>query len=230
VDSNGHVLTYDGRSWSKPVSIDAGRTMASVSCPTASFCAAVDPSGYVLTYEGRSWSKPVRMDKYGLNSVSCPTVSFCAAVGQEDGNAVTYNGSSWSKPVRVDWGNGLTSVSCATASFCAAVDWWGSVYTYNGISWSSLDSIDPGYPGLESVSCPTTSFCAAVDYSDAFTYSSLATPKTALKLSAAVVTYGDEGVEHLAVTVSPQHSGTTPTGTMTIKTSSTTLCVNGVSI
>jgi hypothetical protein len=120
---------------------------------------------------------------------------------------------------------GLNSVSCATASFCAAVDWWGSVYTYNGISWSSLDSIDPGYPGLESVSCPTTSFCAAVDYSDAFTYSSLATPKTALKLSAAVVTYGDEGVEHLAVTVSPQHSGTTPTGTMTIKTSSTTLCV-----
>ena len=105
------------------------------------------------------------------------------------------------------------------------MDWWGSVYTYNGISWSSLDSIDPGYPGLESVSCPTTRFCAAVDYSDVFTYSSMATPKTALKLSAAMVTYGDEGVEHLTVTVSPQHSGSTPTGTVTIKTSTTTLCV-----
>ena len=44
-------------------------------------------------------------------------------------------------------------------------------------------------------------------------------------LSAAKVTYGDEQLEHLSVTVSPQHSGSRPTGTVRVKESSTTLCV-----
>jgi hypothetical protein len=52
-----------------------------------------------------------------------------------------------------------------------------------------------------------------------------ATSKTSLKLSSKKVTYGDEQVEHLSVTVSPQHSGSTPTGSVTIKVSATTLCV-----
>jgi len=51
-----------------------------------------------------------------------------------------------------------------------------------------------------------------------------ATSKTALKLSTAKVTYGDEQVEHLSVAVSPQFAGSTPTGTVTVKESTTTLC------
>jgi hypothetical protein len=53
----------------------------------------------------------------------------------------------------------------------------------------------------------------------------MAASTTALSLSATKVTYGDEQVEHLSVTVSPQYSGVTPTGTITIKESTTTLCV-----
>jgi hypothetical protein len=53
----------------------------------------------------------------------------------------------------------------------------------------------------------------------------MATTKITLKLSATKVTYGDEQTELLSVTVLPQHSGTTPSGTVTIKTSATTLCV-----
>jgi hypothetical protein len=52
-----------------------------------------------------------------------------------------------------------------------------------------------------------------------------ATTKTALKLSTTKVTYGHEQTEHLSVTVSPQHSGSKPTGTVKVKESSTTLCV-----
>ena len=51
-----------------------------------------------------------------------------------------------------------------------------------------------------------------------------ATSKTALKLSATKVTYGDEQVLQLAVTVSPQFSGSTPYGSVLIKQSTTTLC------
>jgi len=52
-----------------------------------------------------------------------------------------------------------------------------------------------------------------------------ATSVTVLKLSLKKVTYGDEQTEHISVSVSPQHSGSTPTGTVTIKASATTLCV-----
>jgi subtilase family serine protease len=50
-----------------------------------------------------------------------------------------------------------------------------------------------------------------------------ATTKTALKLSAARVTYGDEQTEHLSVTVSPQFPGSMPTGTVTVTASTGTL-------
>ncbi len=52
-----------------------------------------------------------------------------------------------------------------------------------------------------------------------------ATSKTSLKFSAAKVTYGDEQVLHLSVTVSPQYPGTAPAGKVTVKESTTALCV-----
>jgi hypothetical protein len=52
-----------------------------------------------------------------------------------------------------------------------------------------------------------------------------ATSKTALKLSDSTVTYGDEHVERLSVTVSPEYAGATPAGEVTVKDSKTSLCV-----
>ena len=49
--------------------------------------------------------------------------------------------------------------------------------------------------------------------------------KTVLTLSATKVTYGDEQVEKLSVTVSPEFAGPTPTGKVTISETKTTLCV-----
>jgi hypothetical protein len=174
VDNWGNIFTYNGTSWSSPVADDTQYGLSSVSCPTASFCTAVDQSGNVLTYNGTSWSSPVSIDPSngGLVSVSCFNVSFCVAV-DSDGDFLTYSGTSWSSPASVDAeNNSLMSVSCATASFCAAVDDSGNVLTYNGTSWSSPESIDPSAGNsLWSVSCPTASFCAAVDrFGGALTY------------------------------------------------------------
>jgi hypothetical protein len=47
---------------------------------------------------------------------------------------------------------------------------------------------------------------------------------TVLKLSARKVIYGHEQTEHLSVTVSPQFPGSMPTGTVTVKASTRTLC------
>jgi Bacterial Ig-like domain (group 3) len=50
------------------------------------------------------------------------------------------------------------------------------------------------------------------------------TSTTALTLSVTTITYGDEQVENLTATVSPEFTGT-PTGTVRIKASNTRLCV-----
>ena len=49
--------------WSQGTLIDASGSLTSVSCPTASFCAAVDYDGDVLTYNGSSWSSPESIDR-----------------------------------------------------------------------------------------------------------------------------------------------------------------------
>jgi hypothetical protein len=164
VDHSGRAVTYNGSTWSAPVRIDASGGLASVSCPSTSFCAAVDWFGDILTYDGTSWGLPQTVEA-GLESVSCPSASFCVAVDKE-GNALTYNGSTWSAPVSIDGTNSLTSVSCPSASFCVAVDEYGNAIAYDGSSWGLPTHID-GFPYvryLTSVSCPTASFCVAVDY------------------------------------------------------------------
>jgi hypothetical protein len=48
VDDFGNALTFDGSSWSVPTSIDPNGRRLSVSCPSASFCVAVDLDGNAL--------------------------------------------------------------------------------------------------------------------------------------------------------------------------------------
>ncbi len=55
--------------------------LTGVSCPTTTFCQAVDSIGRAFSYNGTTWSKGTLISTHGgLTSVSCPTVTFCAAV------------------------------------------------------------------------------------------------------------------------------------------------------
>ncbi|MCL4448303.1 MAG: IPT/TIG domain-containing protein [Actinobacteria bacterium] len=159
-----------GTSWSAPTTIDTtispSNSLNSVSCPSATFCVAVDGNGNALTYNGTSWSSPTNIDGTNqLHSVSCVSASFCMAVG--GGNVLTYNGTSWSAPTNIDGTNWLYSVSCVSTSFCMAVDSNGNALTYNGTSWTSSQI---GTNSIGSVSCVSTSFCAAVGGVNALTY------------------------------------------------------------
>jgi photosystem II stability/assembly factor-like uncharacterized protein len=167
VDVKGNVLTYNGSTWSVPVSID-GNQLDAVSCATASLCVAVDNAGNESTYNGTSWSGPsfIDSDGFALTSVSCtatPT-TFCAAVDSNGNVFTSVDGSTWSPLAVIDPDAFLTSVSCATASFCVAVDAFGYALDYDGSSWSAPQIVDHG-EDLDGVSCTTTpsDFCAAVD-------------------------------------------------------------------
>jgi hypothetical protein len=233
VDEYGNVLTYNGSSWSSSESINGGAYLMSVSCPTTSFCAAVGENGKALTYSGSSWSSPDNIDaRNWLNSVSCPTASFCAAV--DPSRAFTYpapavtltQGNPTSARVadgagykgRLTVTNGTGAVSYTETSSTDSND---VVVTSTG-TIRAATSLAPGTYAVRGTDRDTNGGTGA--WSFVLTVGK-ATTKTALKLSATDVTYGHEQIERLSVTVSSQHSGSTPTGMVAIKASATTLCV-----
>ena len=142
---------FNGTSWSPATVVDPGNELGTVSCPSTSFCAAVDYGPNVVTFNGTSWSKPSAIDPGTyLQAVSCASASFCVAIDRK-GNALTFNGRTWSPPVNAD-PNGLSMgeggiswpvVSCPTSNFCAAVDGAsGNVVTFDGRGWTAPVNID----------------------------------------------------------------------------------------
>ena len=134
------MYTFNGTSWTGPVVIDPhialpADGLSAVSCPTTTFCAAVDASGNALTYNGHTWTNPVPIDPnnagLSLDAISCPTSTFCVAVDQA-GNAFTFNGQAWSSASLIDpkagiKGADIQSVSCPSTTFCVAIDLFGRV-------------------------------------------------------------------------------------------------------
>jgi RHS repeat-associated protein len=148
--------------WGPPTTVDSTRSVHGVSCPTTSFCAAVDTSGYATVYNGTSWSTPSDIDgSHALEAVSCTSSSFCKAV-DNDGEVASYNGTSWSVASAVDSTRTINAISCPTTTFCAAVDNSGYITTYNGTSWATAADKD-GSHALEAVSCTSSSYCVATD-------------------------------------------------------------------
>jgi len=153
--------------WSQPklTGVTSEADITSVSCPSKTFCAAVDDLGQALTFNGTRWSAPVAVGTGGspLTSVSCPSARFCVAVA-EVVDVSYYNGRTWSAPQPPgDFFELLGSVSCTSSTFCVALDdASGSAIRYNGTNWSASVIID-GKVGRSAVSCASSTFCVAVD-------------------------------------------------------------------
>ena len=174
---SGYAARYDGTTWSQPAGLSSAAGQPdSVSCPTVSFCVAVDADdSAVFLFNGRTWrpapsiNDPAPSTRTGMASVSCSSPTFCAAVDYGP-DAVTFNGTSGGKPAAIDPGGYLQAVSCASARFCVAIDRRGNAFTFNGSTWSRPVNADPnglsmGEGGISwpVVSCPASNFCSAVD-------------------------------------------------------------------
>ena len=132
---------------------------SAISCPTATFCAAVDLSGAALVRTSGTWSAPLTVDSSQLTAISCTSSAFCQAV-DASGGVIAYNGTTWSAPSAVSTQD-LTSISCASPTSCLAGAVDGSIFSWNGTSWSVGQSVSPY--SLRAVSCPSPSFCMVVD-------------------------------------------------------------------
>jgi hypothetical protein len=188
-----------GSGWKTPVLVahSAANTPApdftSVSCPTTSFCAAVDAKGGVSILHGATWSTPQSIDSSAtsdfndtMGTVSCASASFCVA-GDDLDDVYTYDGSSWSAAHQLN--ASMTeatvsfSVSCPTTSFCLGVDGQYNWYTYNGSTWSAAQVIDSNTlegTDIGEVSCASATFCEAAFGRQTATFngSSWSTPVT----------------------------------------------------
>ena len=157
------------------MTVSADHSFVAVSCPTSSFCLAVNDASDAFTYDGTSWSgaKAIPTDSASssngdLVGVSCASSSFCVAVGANDDNGTTYgsiyNGTAWSAPTTIDADDypalDASAVSCPSSSFCLVGDQSGNVVLFNGHSWSAPSAITTGHT-IDSVSCSSSSFCVA---------------------------------------------------------------------
>jgi hypothetical protein len=153
---------------------DVTQSLTGVSCPSVSFCIAVDDLGNVLTATAptggqNAWTVASIDGTTGFSGVSCPSPVLCVA-SDSQGDVITSNdpaggAGAWTA-ANVDPGHDLTGVSCPSASLCAAVDTQGNVVTStapaSGAGAWTAASIDPGQD-LTGVSCPSASLCVAVD-------------------------------------------------------------------
>ncbi|HUD39422.1 MAG TPA: Ig-like domain-containing protein, partial [Streptosporangiaceae bacterium] len=138
----------------------------------------------------------------------------------------------------------VTSLSCGSAGNCTVGGYYSSVSgeadfnhaafvddetdgTWQPAQQVRGTAVTPPNAQVSSVSCVSASYCAASgsdpDGGFVITRSTLQQTTTALTLSAATVTYGDEQTERVSVRVSPHTSGS-PTGTVTVKHGSATVC------
>ena len=136
------------------------------------------------------------------------TVTGQTGDGHPEGTVAVYNSSTklCSATLNPVGGHSASATCSLTAHELAAYSYSDVFATYSPGTPSSSNA---GYTYGASSSTPVQAFSVA---SAIITTSTT----TSLELSATKVTYGDEQVEQLSVSVSTQHSGTTPTGTVTI--------------
>ncbi|MHB1883413.1 MAG: hypothetical protein ACYCVV_00040 [Acidimicrobiales bacterium] len=164
--------------WAAPYGVDAvtqvtsSNSLSSISCPTATFCAAVDNTGNVVTSADptggtSAWTVTNVSPFDNVTSISCPTTSFCAAV-DSSGNVITSTdptggASAWTVTYVA---SAFSSISCPSVTFCAAAyssDVITSTDPTGGASaWSPPTNVDPT-GSISAVSCTSATFCAADD-------------------------------------------------------------------
>ena len=151
--------------------VDDSHSLANVSCPSPTFCVAIDNVGNLLTSTNPDGSPPAWAATNdlgsGLTSVSCGSASFCAAV-DDGGLFMSTNpagGATWTATQAADDGY-LLAVSCPSPRLCVAVDDRGHVVTSTNPSagassrWQAT-TVDRS--ALVGMSCASPTLCVAVD-------------------------------------------------------------------
>jgi hypothetical protein len=177
-DSHGGIQssTHPGSGGWLYTAIDGDRKLLDVSCPSASFCAAIDNHSRVMTASrelplGGRWSA-ARIDRgRSLVSIACVSRHLCLVTDRGGGvlssTRPTGGSRTWH---RVAVGHGaIGPISCPSAHLCVAVDAPRRLLvthdpTGSRSAWRAMTIIPRGYDFetfLEDVSCAGPRLCVA---------------------------------------------------------------------
>ena len=103
VNGDDIVVRNGDQAWTPRQTLDPGRQLDAISCPSRSFCVAADDTGAIMVWNGSTWTGPTPVipaaTQYpGIGvSVSCPSAQFCMIMNA-DGDYATYTGSATVAP------------------------------------------------------------------------------------------------------------------------------------
>ena len=149
--------------WGPPQVLDrsGGGGLQSLSCASASFCAAFDGAGRLFLFDSGRWHETgtdLARGNQVPTDISCVAPDFCL-VGSYSGDVLEFNGKSVRK-VRIDRNESVDSISCASRAFCGAVA-GPDAFIYDRGKWSRLTPVSRrGGASLATISCVAPSFCA----------------------------------------------------------------------
>jgi hypothetical protein len=165
VDDAGRLLrTSDGIHWSQPKAVDT-TGLADISCPTPTFCLAVDWLGDYVRFTNSRWSRPIRPaigPGRAFGYVHCTTTTLCTA-GDVAGYAYRYVGQRWvSIGPDMETGYAPPFTACSSATACTTVTYGGQYWSFAGGTWTRYAFIDlPAFIG--DLACPTAGACIVAD-------------------------------------------------------------------
>lgn len=164
------AATFDGVSWSKPVTLTTTGFAMSVTCGAATMCAAFDGLyGNVFTYNGTRWSDAIEtVPPDTARSLSCPVVGFCVTVTRDHEVTVMRNGR-WGESKLIGSGFPMTAAACTSATDCIGIG--GTEYVHwDGTGWSPPRPT-PSARDLALIACGSPTFCIAADrFGNALTF------------------------------------------------------------
>ncbi|MFZ0042098.1 MAG: hypothetical protein WAK93_12385 [Solirubrobacteraceae bacterium] len=105
-------------------------TFESGTCPTTSFCVAVNGPDIHTTTDPSAATWTTQSVTNYLRAIACPSANLCVAVGGAGALDVSTNPQTgpWTSAT-IDNGRQLQSIACPSASLCVAVDSTGHVVT-----------------------------------------------------------------------------------------------------
>src|SRR5712691_1660011 len=163
-------LTWNGKSWHK-VLINGTpdfEIIDSISCPSFSFCVAVDGGvSTAVAWNGTSWTVLPDDKVDGSEGIWCTSPANCMAVGDQ---ASRWDGRAWT-PVRLTRVDQLRTISCASSGDCVATGISNAARfgdttmaeSWNGTSWRVLPV---PLESIQLISCASATFCLAVKNSE----------------------------------------------------------------
>jgi len=141
VGVGGHIVSYDGTTWSDIVVTAADLTkpdLKSVWGAASDNVFAVGGGGAVFHYDGAAWTPMAKGPDVNLNGIWGTSDNSVYAVG-DAGTILSYNGSIWQE-MTSGTVQKLNAVWASSSSNVFAVGDGGTILRYNGTIWQGMTS------------------------------------------------------------------------------------------